>query len=73
VLSSSSEGDDHDIGFESAPHDASKFSHVMEEKMQIAPPEIELPSRKIATTEGIPSFLPMAPLMGYTNDILAPA
>ena len=34
VLSSSSEDDDHDIGFEPAPYDVSKFSHVTEEKMQ---------------------------------------
>ena len=38
VLSLSSEGDDHDIGSEPAPHDASKFSHVTEEEMQVAPP-----------------------------------
>ena len=38
VWSSSSEGDDHDIGSEPAPHNASKFSHVIEEEMQAATP-----------------------------------
>ena len=49
VSSSSSESEDHDIGPESAPHDASK-------EMQVAPAEIELSSKEIATVEGIFSF-----------------
>ena len=34
VFSSSSEGDDHDIGSEPTPHDVSKFLHVTEDDMQ---------------------------------------
>ena len=73
VLSSSSEGDDHDIRSEPAPHDVSKFSHETEEEMQAATPERTLPSRETATTKGILTFLPMAPLIGYIVDILMPA
>jgi len=58
VSTSSSEGEDHDIGSESTPHDASKFSHVTEEEMQVAVPEIEPPSMEIATSKGILSFPP---------------
>ena len=35
VSSSSSESNDHHIGHESAPHDASKSLHVAEEEMQV--------------------------------------
>ena len=56
VLSSFPEGDDHDIGFESAPHDVSKFSHEREEKMQAAVLDTELSSKEFATTKGILSF-----------------
>jgi len=72
VLSSSSEGDDHNIGSEPAYHDASKFSHMTEEEMQVAAPETELPSREAATTEGIFSFSPMDSLIRYIDDILTP-
>ena len=47
------EGNDHDIGPESTPHDASKSLHVVEEEMQVAPPEIELLYKEITTAEGI--------------------
>jgi len=53
VLSSSSEGDDHNFGHEPAPPDASKFSHMMEKEMPVAAPEMELPLGETATTEGI--------------------
>ena len=56
VSSSSSKGDDHDIGSEPAPHDASKFSHLIEKEMQAATPETESLSMKTATTKGILSF-----------------
>jgi len=70
VSSSSSEGDDHDIGSESAPHDPSKSLHMAEEEMQMAPPETELPSKEIATAEGICSFPPMSLLIENIDDIL---
>ena len=38
LLSSSSERDDHDIGYEFAPHDAGKFSNMTEEKIQVTAP-----------------------------------
>jgi len=56
VLSSSSEGNDYDIGYEPAPYNASKFSHMTEEEMQVATAEMELSSRETATTKGILSF-----------------
>jgi len=59
MSSSSSEGDDHDIGSEFAPHDASKSLHMVEEEMQVAPPETELPSKEIVADNGIFSFQPI--------------
>ena len=44
VSSSSSKSDDHHIGHESAPHDASKSLHVAEEEMKVVPLETELSS-----------------------------
>jgi len=69
VLSSSFEGDDYDIGYELAPHDAWKFSHMIEEEMQVAAPEMELSSRETATTEGILSFQFMTFLAAYIDVI----
>ena len=60
VLSLSSEGDDYNFGHEHVPLDASKFSHMMEEEMQVATPETELPLEKTTTTEGILS-IPLIP------------
>ena len=60
VSSSSSEGYDHDIGSESAPHNAGKSLHVVEEEMKLVPLETELSSKEIATAEGIFSFPPMS-------------
>ena len=65
VSSSSSEENDHDIRSETAPPDASEFSHVTAEEMQVATPETELSSKETATAEGILSFLPMASLIEY--------
>ena len=70
MASSSSEDDDHDIGSESALHDVSKYLHVAEEEMQVAPPEIELPSKEIATAEGIFSFPLMSIPIKNIDDIL---
>jgi len=70
LLSSSSERDDHDIGYELAPHDAGKFSHMTEEKIQVTALETELPSRKTATTEGILSFPSMVSLVKHIDVIL---
>ena len=60
VSSSSSEGDDHDVGPEPAYHDANEPSHVAEEETQMIPPETKLLSKEIATAEGIFSFSPMS-------------
>ena len=70
VSSSSSEGDDHDIGPKPASLDASKSLHVVEEEMQVTPPEIELPSKKITTAEVIFSFPPISLPIENIDDIL---
>ena len=72
VLSLSSEGDDYDIGYEPAPHDASKFSHITEMEMQVAAPKTELLSRETTTIEGI-FFSFMAFLVKHIDVILTPA
>ena len=43
VVPSLPEEDYHDIGPKPAPYDVSEFSHEIEEKMQAAVPETELP------------------------------
>jgi len=73
VLFLSSEEDDYDFGHELAPSDASKFSHMIEEEMQVDTPKMELPSRETATTEGILSFPSMAFLIKHIDVILTPA
>ena len=55
VSSLSSEGDDYEIGPESAPYYVSKFSQT-EEEMQTAVPKIESSPMKTATTKDIISF-----------------
>jgi len=70
VSSSSSEGDDHDIGPEFASHDASESVHVVEEEMQATSPEAELPSKEIATAEGIFSFPFLSLPVKNIDDIL---
>jgi len=52
VLSLSSEEDDYDFVHEPACYDASKFSHMTEEKMQVAAPGMELPFKVTLATEG---------------------
>jgi len=73
VLSLSSEGDDHDIGYDPTPHNANKFSRMTDEKMQVAVPETELSSRETATTKDIFSFSSMDSLSRHINIILTPA
>ena len=70
VSSSSSEGNDHDVGPEPASYDANEPSHVAEEETQVIPPETELLSKGIATAEGIFSFLPMSFHVEIIDDTL---
>ena len=70
VSSSSSGSDDHDIRPVSTPHDASKSLHIAEEKMQVAPSEIGLSSKEIATVEDIFYFPPISFLIEDIDDIL---
>jgi len=70
VSSLSSNGGNHDIGPEFAPHDASNSMHVVTEEMQTASPKAEFPSKEIATVEGIFSFLLMSFPIENIDDIL---
>ena len=62
VSSSSSEehgdysGDEVDFGDEPVLSDASKFSHISEEEMQVDVLTMVPPSGEVTTTEGISSF-----------------
>jgi len=64
VSSSSSEeygdysGDEVDFGDEPALSDASKFSHISEEEMQVDVPAVVPSSGEVTTTEGI-SYIPL--------------
>jgi len=70
VSSSSSKGDDPDVGTEPASHDANEPSHVAGEETQVIPLETELLSKGIATAEGISSFPPMSFPVENIDDIL---
>ena len=52
-------GNEVDFGDEHALPDASKFSHIFEEKMQVDVPAMVPPSGEVTTTEGISSIPPV--------------
>jgi len=70
VSSSSSEGDDHDVGPEPASHDASETLHMTEQETQVIPSETELLAKEIATAESIFSFPPMSFPIENVDDVL---
>ena len=70
VSSSSSEGNDHDVGLDPSSYDASEPLHMAEEETQMIPPETEMQSKRIATAEGIFSFPSMSFPIENIDDIL---